>query len=237
MPQRKSLADIACVIRTGEQVMETALHQAIKLAAAHGAHLTVKIAAQQLATPYTPMWMSLPQALVADLNATTREKAEKVAEMARSAARIGGINADIELVLDKAGDAAERAIYQARACDLIVVDQPDALMDSKATVFEEALFRSGRPVLVATPKRPPFAEARKAAVAWDGSAHVARAMAEMLALFPTVDTVELIAIQGEKDLSRFLPGADAARHLSRKGVECSLVEFGRLRRTGVETAG
>lgn len=225
MPTSKPIADVACIIRTGENVTETALRQAVKLASAHGAHLTVRIAVQQLATPYSPFWMSLPQALVTDLNAKTRMRGEQAVELARSAAQIAGVNADVEMILDKAGNAAEQAVLALRATDLIVVDQPDAVMDSKATVLEEALFRSGRPILVATPRREPMGVPARAAIAWDGSDHAARATAGLLALFPGLARIDIVVVQGEKDLSRFLPGAELARHLSRKGVEANLVEL------------
>lgn len=221
----KPLADIACILRAGEQVPETALQQAVKLASAAGGHLTVKIAVQQMAAPYSPFWMSLPQALVADLNSKNRERSEAAMEVARSAAQLAGVNADVDLMLDKDGTAAESAVFACRATDLIVVDQPDAVMDSKAVVLEEALFRSGRPVLVATPKRPPLTSVGKVAIAWDGSAHAARATAELLGLFPNVSKADIVVVQGEKDLSKGLPGADLARHLSRKGVQAELVEL------------
>lgn len=224
-PSPKRIADIACILRAGETLPDAALQQALKLAAATGAHLTVTITTQQLATPYSPMWMSMASALVADLNAKTKAKADEAADAVRMAARIACVNAQITVTPDNVGEAAEAAVQAARACDLIVVDQPEAPMDARAAVLEEALFRSGRPVMVATPRRAPVESVNKAVLAWDGTAHAARAIGDMLALFDAVKHVEIVSVVGDKDMSKTLPGADLARHLSRKGVHANLVEL------------
>jgi nucleotide-binding universal stress UspA family protein len=225
MTATKPLADIACIVRVGDDTPEAALRQAILLASRHGAHLTATIAAHQLASPYSPFWMSLTSSLVADMNKKTKARADEVADKARTAARIGGVNADVDVVFDMVGQTAEYAVRAARAADVIVVDQPDAVMDTKATVLEEALFRSGRPVLVATPRREPIETVRKLMIAWDGTAHAARAAADALAIFADIDDVEIVSVSGEKSLDRSLPGSDYARHLSRKGKKATLVEL------------
>ena len=224
-PAVKHLADIACVIRVGESLPDAALQQALALATRHGAHLTITLAAQHLATPYSPMWMTLASSLVADLNAKARAKADEAADKARTAARIAGVIADITVMMDHGGDAGEIAIRAARASHLIIVDQPEAPMDSRAMILEEALFRSGRPILVATPKRAPICGASKAMLAWDGTAHAARAASDMLSLFDSIKHVDIVSVLGDKDLSSTLPGADFARHLSRKGVHANIVEL------------
>ncbi len=224
-PYPKRIADLACIIRAGETLPEAALQQALKLAAAHGAHLSITISTQQLATPYSPIWMSLASSLVSDLNAKTKAKADAAADAARTAARLAGVNADIQVVIDNLGESSEIAVRAARAADLIVVDQPEAPMDSRATVLEEALFRSGRPVLVATPKRPPIDGVTKAVIAWDGTAHAARAAGDMLSLFGQIKHVDIVSVVGDKDMAKSLPGADFARHLSRKGIHANIVEL------------
>lgn len=224
-PSPKTIADIACIIRAGETLPEAAMQQGIKLAAVHGAHLTLTIASQHLASPYSPIWSSMASGLVNELNARAKAKADEAADIARTALRIAGVNGDIKVLLDNGGDAADIAVRAARASDLIIVDQPDAVLDARATILEEALFRSGRPVLLATPKRGPMAEANKAMMAWDGTAHSARAAADMLSLFSAIKHVDIVSVLGDKDMAKTLPGADYARHLSRKGIDATLVEL------------
>lgn len=221
----KPLADIACIMRIGEDVPQFGLQQAIALASATGAHLSVQISVQQLSTPYSPFWISLPGELVGEMNLKAKARAEDAAGIATSAARIAGVNVDVATFLDKTGSAAERATIAGRASDLIVVDQPDAVMDSRANVLEQALFHSGRAVLVATSRRPPVRDVTKAAIAWDGGAHAARATGELMARFPGLKTVDVVVVQGEKDMSSALPGVELARHLARKGVDANVVNL------------
>ncbi len=220
-----TIASIDCILRSGETLSEVALKQALALAAHHGAHLSVAISTQHLTTPYSPIWMSLPASLTADLNAKSKAMAAAAVETARDAARIAGVIADIHEMMDRGGDAAEAAARAARASDIIVVDQPDAVLDGKAAIFEEALFRSGRPVLVATPKRAPAQDITKAMLAWDGTSHAARAAGDMMALFRNIKHVDIVSVMGDKDMSASLPGADPARHLSRKGISVNIVEL------------
>jgi nucleotide-binding universal stress UspA family protein len=223
----RNIASIACILRAGETLAEAALQQALKLAAAHDAHLSVTIAIQHLTQPYSPIWMSLPAGLVTDINEKSKGKAAAAADIARDAARIAAVNIDIQEVMDQGGEAAEAAVRAARSSDLIVVDQPDAVMDGKAVIFEEALFRSGRPVLVATPKRAPIQDVNKAMVAWDGTSHAARAAGDLMGLFPRIKHIDIVSVLGDKDLLSAQPGADLARHLSRKGTHVSIVELSR----------
>jgi nucleotide-binding universal stress UspA family protein len=221
----RSIASLACILRAGDTLPQSALQQSLRLAAASGAHLSVTIATQHLATPYSPLWMTLPSSLVAEVNAQTKAKATEAGEAAKDAARIAGVIADIHIQPDNGGEATGSAVRAARASDLIVVDQPDAVIDVKATIFEEALFRSGRPVLVATPKRAPVVEVSKATLAWDGTSHAARAAADLLSLFPGLKHIDIVSVMGDKDMSSSLPGADMARHLARKGVHADIVEL------------
>lgn len=224
-PPAKALADIACIIRTGESMSDAALQQALKLAATNQAHLSITIAAQHLAMPYSPIWNSMAAGLVGDLNSKVKARADEVADTATTAARIAGVIAHIKVVIDEIGEAADVAVRAARASDLVVVDQPDAALDAKATVLETALFRSGRPVMVAAPGKTPVGSVSKAMLAWDGTAHAARAAGDMLSLFDQIKHVDIVSVLGDKDMAHSLPGADYARHLSRKGIHASLVEL------------
>lgn len=221
----KRIADIACIIRAGDTLPEAAMQQAIKLATVHNAHLSLTIASQHLATPYSPIWTSMGAGLVNELNARAKAKADEAADAARTALRIAGVNGDIAVLNDNGGDAASIAVRAARASDLIVVDQPDAVLDARAAILEEALFRSGRPILVATPKRAAMQTVTKAMLAWDGTAHAARAASDLIALFSTLKHVDLVSVMGDKDMANTLSGADYAQHLSRKGIDTSIVEL------------
>ena len=55
-----------------------------------------------------------------------------------------------------------------RVYDLIVVEQPEKLASIAEATLEDALFESGRPVLM-VPKRPPASLGEVVAIAWNGS--------------------------------------------------------------------
>jgi nucleotide-binding universal stress UspA family protein len=220
-----SIADIACIMRVAEEAPRAALDQAIALAAARKARLTITVAAQLLVPLYTPLYSGLVGGLTAEANERTRKLAEKTADDAKAAAALAGVTADVKSTLDLVGAAAANAVRLARATDLIVVDQSAGMVDTKEAILEEALFHSGRPVLVMPPKGKPVAKFTRMMVAWDGSAVAARALADALTLFPEAKRVEIVVVPGEKDLSKALAGADCAAHVARKGREAVLTEI------------
>src|SRR5207247_18407 len=59
-----------------------------------------------------------------------------------------------------------------RVYDLIVVEQPEKLASIAEATLEDALFESGRPVLM-VPKRPPPTLGEVVAIAWNGSTETA----------------------------------------------------------------
>ena len=63
--------------------------------------------------------------------------------------------------------------------------------------------------------------AKRILIAWDGSAHAARAVGDAL---PFVDgaEVEILSITGEKDLTGLVPGVELAPHLARHGAKVTV---------------
>jgi nucleotide-binding universal stress UspA family protein len=167
----------------------------------------------------------MASAFVADLNEKTKAHAEKMAETLKRQTAMPGVTVRTRVYSTAIGSAAASAVMAARACDLIVVDQPTAAMDTRGLILEEALFRSGRPVLVATPRKAPQGSFRRAVIAWDGSAHAARAAADALDILPGLEVLDVVSVSGEKSLAKGLPGADAAQHFARKGFEVTLSDI------------
>ncbi len=117
-----------------------ALAQAMALAEKNGAHLSVTLAAQEVVPPYSPVWDSMASAFVADLNEKTKAHAEKMAETLKRQTAMPGVTVRTRVYSTAIGSAAASAVMAARACDLIVVDQPTAAMDTRGSFSEEALF-------------------------------------------------------------------------------------------------
>lgn len=220
--QASKLADLAVIVRVAKDDTSAALTQAMVLAERHGAHLAVTLAAQELIPPYSPVWDSMAAGFVSELNQQTKAAAEAMAETLKRQSSMPGLTLTTRVVATAIASAAANAVVAARACDMIIVDQPMAPMDTRGIILEEALFRSGRPVLVATPHKAPQAQFKRAVIAWDGSSHAARAAGDALALLPGLEIIDLVSVAGEKSLGKGLPGADAAQHFARKGFEVTL---------------
>jgi nucleotide-binding universal stress UspA family protein len=89
-------------------------------------------------------------------------------------------------------------------------------------VAEGLVFESGRPVLLL----PETAEVKfeRIAVAWDGSSVAARALSDSMPLLRRADSVTIVQITGEKDLSRAATSSDAIRNLKLHGIDAAAVD-------------
>jgi nucleotide-binding universal stress UspA family protein len=82
-----------------------------------------------------------------------------------------------------------------RAYDLIVLPQPGALPKMPESVFETALFDSGRPVLVV----PPGFEGmvgKRILFAWNGSTESARAISLAMPVLAGAEAIEVFSVEG-----------------------------------------
>ena len=219
------ISDIACLIRVYDEPSRAALDQALTLAEVTGARLTVTIAAAKAAVPFSPMGSWFASSMLTDINQQTMTKAQEVSNEAVARARALAIDAHVNVLLDRVEDIAARGVKVARMADLIIVDQPVGRLDTTGILFEEALFRSGRPVMVACPRKPVLSAVKSIMIAWDGSAHAARAVADAFALFPQIESADIVSVAGEKDLTGTPAGADLARHLERKGAKTTLTSL------------
>jgi nucleotide-binding universal stress UspA family protein len=226
MPRKSpGLSSISCIIRVSEEAPSIAIDQAIALAASMEAHLLVTVIAPKASLPYSPLGSAFMAPMVSEINEKTVQSGEVLAAGTREKLRKAGVNGEVRLILNHVDIVAADAVRLARASDLIIVDQPSAMLDTKGLVLEEALFHSGRPILVASPKKAVQDKPSRIMIAWDGSGHAARAVGDALAAFPGIETAEIVSVKGEKDLSKSLPGADLAQHLAHKGITTTLTEL------------
>ncbi len=119
-----------------------------------------------------------------------------------------------------------------RVFDLIIVEQPEKLASISEATLEDALFESGRPVLM-VPKLVPQSLGDVVAIAWNGSTETALTVALAMPLLKKARQVVIIgcapALMPEPGPS----GAELALSLERHGVAVSLREAsGRARAQG-----
>jgi nucleotide-binding universal stress UspA family protein len=102
-----------------------------------------------------------------------------------------------------------------RAFDLIVVERPPKLASLAEATLEDALFESGRPVLMAPPN-PPKTIGETVVVAWNGSTETALTVAHAMPFLKQAKAVQVISVE-----TALTPGPSAeemARSLIRHGI-------------------
>ncbi len=102
-----------------------------------------------------------------------------------------------------------------RVFDLIVVEQPAKLASLTEATLEDALFESGRPVLMAPPSRRGTIGGT-IVIAWNGSSETARTVAFAMPFLAQAQDVQVVSVEGG-----MTPGPsaeDLARALLRSGI-------------------
>ena len=119
-----------------------------------------------------------------------------------------------------------------RVYDLIVVEQPEKLASIAEATLEDALFESGRPVMM-VPKRPPPSLGEVVAIAWNGSTETAVTVAMGMPFLKQAKRVVVVAV-GPQHMPE--PGPErrgAGSALERHGLQVSLrTAYGRQKPQG-----
>ena len=153
----------------------------------------------------------------AGASAVEGEQAPQLASLTLHGASRYISQAGVDLVAEHSPSEPRTRLAQlARVHDVTVLDAAKAGSPGRAAI-EDALFDSGRPVLV-IPSHGGKPAPRRIAIAWDGNARAARAVNDALMFLRSADLVVAVTISGEKDLSSMAPGADLDIYLARHGV-------------------
>jgi nucleotide-binding universal stress UspA family protein len=119
-----------------------------------------------------------------------------------------------------------------RAHDLIVVEQPHSLASIDGINFEDAVFESGRPVLM-VPKHNRSDVGTVIGIAWNGTAETTHTVALAMPLLKRAKKVVIVAV-GSHDMPEPGPGGEElGQALERHGMNVSFrMAFGRQKRQG-----
>jgi nucleotide-binding universal stress UspA family protein len=90
-------------------------------------------------------------------------------------------------------------------------------------IAEALVFISGRPMIL-LPANCEVTGAGKVVIGWDGGGPAARAMGDALPFLERAESVEIVAITGEKPLPRILSLDEVRLHLERHGVRATTAE-------------
>jgi nucleotide-binding universal stress UspA family protein len=119
-----------------------------------------------------------------------------------------------------------------RIYDLIIVEQPEKLASIAEATLEDALFESGRPVLM-VPKRPPPTLGEVVAIAWNGSTETAVTVAMGMPFLKQAKHVVIVAVGPQHMPEPGPEGEELARTLEQHGIDVSLrTAYGRQKAQG-----
>jgi nucleotide-binding universal stress UspA family protein len=108
-----------------------------------------------------------------------------------------------------------------RVFDLILVEQPEKLASIAEATLEDALFESGRPVLMVPANAPP-AMGEVIAIAWNGSTETALTVALGMPFLKQARHVVIVAVGAQHMPEPGPEGEELARTLERHGIDVSL---------------
>jgi nucleotide-binding universal stress UspA family protein len=200
-----------------------ALAYGLSLAREAGAHVTVQAASLKLVLTHAFV-SKVAAGLVAAENRRLDALANAVADTARQAAATSGLACATEAPQLAYLNLVRSFAALARMHDLTVLDAEPVALAVDRGLIEAVLTDSGRPLIVVPLGWDAFAGAR-IVVAWDGSGKAARALNDALPFLRTAEQVELVSVTGEKDLETTVPGADIAPHLTRHGVNATVLDL------------
>lgn len=119
-----------------------------------------------------------------------------------------------------------------RVFDLILVEQPEKLASIAEATLEDALFESGRPVLM-VPQTPPAKMGEVIAIAWNGSTETALTVALGMPFLKQARHVAIVAVGPQHMPEPGPEGDELARTLERHGIDVSLrTAYGRQKPQG-----
>ena len=119
-----------------------------------------------------------------------------------------------------------------RVFDLIVVEQPEKLASIAEATLEDALFESGRPVLM-VPKRSLPTLGEVVAIAWNGSTETAVTVAMGMPFLKQARKVVVVTVGPQHMPEPGPDGEELARTLERHGVDVSIrTAYGRQKAQG-----
>jgi nucleotide-binding universal stress UspA family protein len=119
-----------------------------------------------------------------------------------------------------------------RVFDLIIVEQPEKLASIAEATLEDALFESGRPILM-VPKRMPATIGEVIAIAWNGSTETALAVALGMPFIRQAKRVVIVAVGPQHMPEPGPEGDELASSIANYGIDVSLrTAYGRQKPQG-----
>lgn len=143
-----------------------------------------------------------------------------------------GKSATVSFV-EEAGRQVDIIKRHGRLADMIAVAKPDVDRNLGYNTLKAALFHSGRPVLMCPPaETPPTTLGAKVALAWNGSAEAARALAQCKDILRCADTVWILS--SGLDAGPGTTVDDLIKYLALHNITATVQKFDGSRKVGRE---
>jgi nucleotide-binding universal stress UspA family protein len=194
-----------------------AISYGLSLAKQAHAQVTVYAPSAKLVLPHAFV-SGTAAGIVAAENRYLEELARAAVKRIEAQAQDAGIAASVKSPQLKRLKLVEGFAKETRIHDLCILDSESQPIDIDRDLIEAALLDSGRPLIVVPPERNVFS-ARHVMIAWDGSGKAARALFDALPILRVAEIVEIVQVEGEKDLTNALPGTALTAHLLAHKVE------------------
>jgi nucleotide-binding universal stress UspA family protein len=202
-----------------KSVPTAASRYACALAAAHGARLTALVYGIDVTVPVmgagfapgAPTFPPLPD---------DRAEAEATASAFLAFAERQSVSVETVVERNAAFGIGQTLADYARVRDLTVMDAEPRSSTGRRFLIEAALFDSARPLLLvpstAAPQPP-----QRALVAWDASPASVRAVNDALPLLKRCSHVEVVSVNGDKEVRLDQSGVELAKHLARHDIHAA----------------
>ena len=192
---------------------------AISVAEAFGAHVAGVAFSYEPVIPPTIMG-TIPASFVE----SQRDENDRAANDARAkfdeAARRAGVSSESRTLSASLAGSADRFATIARRFDLAVVGQAEPERAApEELIVENALFSSGRPVLVVPYIQKAELTLDRVMVCWDASRNAARAIADAMPFLKRARVIDVVIVASERIKSDEIPGADIGQHLARHDLK------------------
>lgn len=223
---------------------ETVLAHAAAVAHRHVAHIEI-VHCRPRPEDLMPYGIHIPEFLRKQLVEQSYKVADQEEEGLRSelVALAGELNLDHSgksigkvasvSFVEEAGRQVDVIKRHGRLADMIAVAKPDRDRNLGHNTLKAALFHSGRPVLMCPPtKTPPKVLGAKVALAWNGSAEAARALAQCKSVLRSAEQIWVLSNGADCGLGT--SAADLLAYLKLHGIEASVEMFASSRKVGAE---
>jgi nucleotide-binding universal stress UspA family protein len=217
------------LVVVGDATAGSAVDAAVAVARRFGSHL---VGLHAVTTEYAVVFGGeMGFSISSEVDRTLEREAQERRDQARRLFREKMAAADIPLAPAAAPGTGPTAEWReedgrqnavagslGRVFDLIVVEQPTKLASLAEATLEDALFESGRLVLMVPAEAPPvFGE--RICIAWNGSTETARTVALSMPFLLRAHEVKVVSV--ESGFVSGPAGAELAANLARHGINVS----------------